>query len=44
MEEIIKKHMDKLYRTAFAILGRKADAEDIMQDAFVKLAEHSPHF
>jgi len=44
MEEIIKRHMDKLFRTALAILGRKADAEDIVQDAFVKLVEHSPHF
>ena len=44
MEEIIKRNMDKLFRTALAILGRKADAEDIVQDVFVKLVEHSPHF
>ena len=37
MEAIIKKHQNKLYRTALAIMGSKADAEDVVQDAFIKL-------
>ena len=44
MEEIVKRNEDKMYRTALAILGGKADAEDIVQDVFVKLFEKQPHF
>lgn len=44
MEEIVRRNEDKLLRTAIAILGGRADAEDIVQDAFVKLFEKPPHF
>jgi len=44
MEAIIKKHQNKLYRTALAIMGCKADAEDVVQDAFVKLFEKQQDF
>jgi len=44
MEEIVKRNEDKMFRTALAILGGKADAEDIVQDVFVKLFEKQPHF
>jgi len=44
MEAIIKKHQNKLYRTALAIMGGKADAEDIVQDAFIKLFEKQQEF
>jgi len=44
MEAIIKKHQNKLYRTALAILGSKADAEDVVQDAFIKLFEKQQDF
>ena len=44
LEAIIKRNQDKLFRTAVAILGIKAEAEDVLQDAFVKLYEKQPHF
>jgi len=44
MEAVIKKHQNKLYRTAIAIMGNKADAEDIVQDAFIKLFEKQKEF
>ena len=44
MEAIIIKHQNKLYRTALAIMGGKADAEDIVQDAFIKLFEKQQDF
>ena len=44
MEEIIKQNENKMFRTALAILGGKADAEDVVQDVFIKLFEKQPHF
>ena len=44
IEEIIKRHENKLFRTAIAIMGGKADAEDIVQDVFIKLFEKNPGF
>jgi len=44
MEEIIKRSENKMFRTALAIMGGKADAEDIVQDVFVKLFEKQPSF
>lgn len=44
MEEIVKRNENKLFRAAIAIMGGKADAEDIVQDVFIKLLEKHPHF
>ena len=44
VEAIIKKHENKLFRTALAIMGNKADAEDIVHDAFIKLFERQQDF
>lgn len=44
MEEIVGKYTDRLFRTALAIVGGKAEAEDIVQDVFVKLVENPQHF
>ena len=44
MEEIVTRHEDRLLRTALAIMGGKADAEDMVQDAFMKLFEKQPEF
>ena len=44
IEETVKRCGDKLLRTAIAIMGCNAEAEDIVQDVFVKLVEKSPHF
>ena len=44
MEEIIKRNENKMFRTALAIMGSKADAEDIVQDVFIQLFEKQQHF
>lgn len=44
MEEFVLKHENKLYRTALAIMKNKADAEDIVQEVFVKVMEKGPIF
>jgi len=44
IEETVTRNEDRLFRTALAILGGKADAEDIVQDVFVTLVEKQPHF
>jgi len=44
IEEIIKRNGDKLLRTAVAITGNKAEAEDAVQDTFIKLIDKQPLF
>ncbi|MGI6628565.1 MAG: RNA polymerase sigma factor [Bacillota bacterium] len=44
MEEFVLKHENRLYRTAVAILGNQADAEDIVQEVFVIVMEKRPSF
>lgn len=44
IEEIVTKYENRLFRTALAIVGCKADAEDIVQDVFVKLFQKQPQF
>jgi len=44
VEEIIARNIDRLLRFAAALTGNKADAEDMVQDAFVKLVEKNPIF
>ena len=44
VDEVVKQHENKLFRTALAILGGAADAEDVVQDAFVRLFEKQPRF
>ncbi|MDD2426735.1 MAG: sigma-70 family RNA polymerase sigma factor [Eubacteriales bacterium] len=43
-EELVIKHENRLYRTALAIAGNRADAEDIVQEAFLRAYEKSPCF
>ena len=43
-EETVKRNEDKLFRAAAAIMRNKSEAEDIVQDAFVKLLEKQPLF
>lgn len=43
-EELVRAHENSLYRTALAIIGNKADAEDIVQEAFVRFLEKGPAF
>lgn len=44
MEEFVRKYESRVYRTAVAIMGNRADAEDIVQDAFIKVLEKRPEF
>ncbi|MCL2215679.1 MAG: sigma-70 family RNA polymerase sigma factor [Defluviitaleaceae bacterium] len=44
IEETVKRYGDKMLRTALAVVGNKADAEDIVQNVFVKLFEKQPEF
>ena len=44
VEGTILRHKDKVFRTALAIMGSMADAEDVSQDAFLKLLEKQPDF
>jgi len=44
IESAVERHMDKLLRTAVAILGCVAEAEDIVQETFLRLYKHQPQF
>ena len=44
MDEIVKRYENKLLRTALAVAGNYADAEDIVQEVFVKLFQKQPIF
>ncbi len=41
-ESMVKQNADGLYRAALAILGHRQEAEDAVQDAFVKYLEKAP--
>jgi len=44
IENAVLRHMDRLLRTAVAVLGCIAEAEDIVQETFLRLYEHQPQF
>ncbi|MCL1831301.1 MAG: RNA polymerase sigma factor [Oscillospiraceae bacterium] len=37
LEAFVRKHENKIFRTALAIMGNKTDAEDVMQEVFLKV-------
>ncbi len=41
-EELVLANENKLYRAALAILGQRQEAEDAVQDAFLKYLEKAP--
>ncbi|HEY4107514.1 RNA polymerase sigma factor [Puia sp.] len=43
-EGIIRRHNQRLYRIGISILGNAADAEEAMQEAYVKAYEHLRRF
>lgn len=43
-EILMRRHNQRLYRTAFAILGDGGEAEDVMQDAYVRAYSHRGQF
>ncbi len=44
VEELLRRTGDRMFRAALAATGSRADAEDILQDAFVRLLEKRPAF
>jgi RNA polymerase sigma-70 factor (ECF subfamily) len=38
-EEIFRKHCEFVYRTAYSVTGNRPDAEDVLQNIFLKLLE-----
>ena len=42
-ERLVTENENRLYRAALAILGSPQDAEDAVQDAFVKYLEKAPY-
>lgn len=43
-EAVVTKHENRLYRTALAITGNMSDAEDIVQEVFLRAYEKAPEF
>jgi len=43
-EIIMRRYNQRLYRVALSILGDEAEAEDVMQDAYVRAYEHLDQF
>ena len=43
-EAFVTKHENRLYRTALAIMGNISDAEDIVQEVFLRAYEKAPEF
>lgn len=43
-EELVRRHDRRIYRVTLAITQNKEDAEDAMQDAFLKALEHLDQF
>ena len=44
VEEIFQEYGNMLYRIAFVMMKNTFDAEDVVQDAFLKLMTRSPRF
>ena len=40
VEELFREHYAFMYRAAHAVLGRPADAEDVVQNLFLKFVQH----
>ena len=43
-EELVRKHGRRVYRSLLGIIGSAAEAEDALQDAFLKAFQHLPDF
>jgi RNA polymerase sigma-70 factor, ECF subfamily len=43
-EELVRKHGRRVYRSLLGITGSAEEAEDALQDAFLKAFQHLPHF
>ena len=43
-EELVNRYEKKIYRLGMNITGNREDAEDVLQEAFLKAFEHLPEF
>jgi len=43
-EALVTRHENRLYRTALAVMGNVSDAEDAVQEAFLRAYEKAPEF
>ena len=43
-EELVRKHGRRVYRSLLGILGNAEEAEDALQDSFLKAFQHLPNF
>lgn len=43
-EELVNRYERKIYRLGMNITGNREDAEDVLQDTFLKAFEHLPEF
>ena len=43
-ELLMRRHNQRVYRVAFAIVGDRGEAEDVTQDTFVRAFEHLDQF
>lgn len=43
-EKLVKKYREMIYRIAFSNVKNKADAEDIVQDTFIRCIRKKPEF
>jgi RNA polymerase sigma-70 factor (ECF subfamily) len=43
-EELVRKHGRRVYRSLLGIVGSPEEAEDALQDVFLKAFQHLPHF
>ena len=44
LEELFRRYRQPAYRVAYRLLGNEADALDAVQEGFVKVLTHLPHF
>jgi RNA polymerase sigma-70 factor (ECF subfamily) len=44
ISKLVIKHENRVYRTAISIMKNRADAEDIVQDVFIKVMQKAPNF
>jgi RNA polymerase sigma-70 factor (ECF subfamily) len=43
-EQIMRQHNQRLYRLAFSLIGDASEAEDVLQDSYVRAFNGLPHF
>ena len=44
IKQIVEANTQSMFRAAYSLLGDKADAEDAVQEAFLRLVEKDPVF